>query len=294
MKKQRYHTKTSTAARMNFARAWDNSHPPDAKVCEDTLALKLVKPSLRLFAKTRIGRAIFHKMMNTWQIGVMAYAALRTRLIDEHLQQALKEGLSQVVILGAGYDTRPYRFEAFKNRTRAFEVDQPSIQADKREKLKNAFGSIPEHVTYTPVDFEKDDLAESLYSSGYDAKCRTFFIWEGVTMYLDQGSVEKTLEFVAGNSGLGSGIIFDYAPPDLVDGTSSAPMVAEMLDCLRQLGEPYKFGIEPENIVSFLSQRGFASVEDYSTQDLIERYHRPANENRPVVDLFHVAYAVAG
>ncbi len=294
MKKQRYHTKTSTAARMNFARAWDNCHPPDARVCEDTVALNLVKPSLRFFAKTGIGRAIFRKMIYPWQIGVMAYCALRTRLIDERLHRALEEGLSQVVILGAGYDTRPYRFEAFKSRTKAFEVDQPSIQADKRDKLENAFGRIPDHVTYVPVDFEKDDLAECLRLNGYDANCRTFFIWEGVTFYLDPEAVDQTLGFVASNSAPGSSIIFDYVSPDVVHGTSSAPIVSEMLDCLRQLGEPYKFGTEPATINSFLSQRGFTEVEDHSTQDLIDRYHRPANEKRPVVDLYHIVYAVVG
>ena len=292
MRKQRYHSKISTAARMNFARAWDNCHPPDARVCDDTVALKLIRPGFRFFARNKIGRAIFHRMINPWQIGVMAYGALRTRLVDELLQQALKEGLGQVVILGAGYDTRPYRFEAFKSQTRAFEVDQPSIQADKRDKLKNAFGSTPDHVTYVPVDFEKDDLAECLRSKGYDANCRTFFIWEGVTFYLDPEAVDRTLGFIVGNSGPGSSVIFDYAPPDVVHGTSSAPIVAEMLNCLRQLGEPYKFGVEPVTIDSFLSGKGFTEVEDFSTQQLIERYHRPANRNRPVMDLFHVVHAL--
>lgn len=285
-------SKVSSALVVMFSRAWDNCHPPDARVCDDTVAVKLVKPGIRFFARTAIGRRLVYRMLNPLKRAILGSVPLRTRLIDECLQAALADGLDQLVILGSGYDTRAYRLDDLRKGTKVFELDRAAIQSDKKARVEKALGSVPDHVTYVPVDFEKDDVAECLLEHGYDANRKTFFIWEGVTYYLDAEAVDQTLAFVAEYSGPGSVIMFDYVPPNVVDGTNENPMTADLLDAARELGEPYKFGIEPTSIATFLSQRGFSNVQDWSVAQLVQRYHNPVHKDRSVIDVFHVVRAM--
>ena len=292
MKKQEY--KVSSALVVMFARAWDNCHPPDARVCDDTVAVKLVKPGIRFFAKTAIGRRLVFKMFNPLQRAILGYVPLRTRLIDECLQTALNDGLDQLVILGSGYDTRAYRLDDLSKGTKVFELDRAAMQSEKKARVEKALGSVPDHVAHVPVDFEKDDVAECLLRNGYAANQKTFFIWEGVTYFLDAEAVDQTLAFVAEHSGPGSVIMFDYVPPDVIDGTNETPLTADLLDAARRLGEPYKFGLEPASLATFLSQRGFSDVQDYSVSELVRRYHNPVHKDRSVIEVYHVARAVMG
>ncbi len=290
MKKQKY--KVSSALVVMFARAWDNCHPPDARVCGDTVAVKLVKPGIRFFAKTAIGRRLVLKMLNPLQKAILGYVPLRTRLIDDCLQAALDDGLEQLVILGSGYDTRAYRLDDLRKGTKVFELDRAAMQSEKKARVEKALGSVPDHVAHVPVDFEKDDVAECLLENGYDATRKTFFIWEGVTYFLDAGAIDQTLAFVIDYSGPDSVIMFDYVPPDVIDGTNENPMTADLLDAALRLGEPYKFGIEPTSIGTFLRQRGFSDAQDCSVPQLVQRYHKPVHKDRSVIDVYHVVRAV--
>lgn len=291
MKSQKY--KLSSAQVVMFSRAWDNCHPPDARVCDDTVAVKLVKPGVRFFAKTAIGRRLLLKMLNPCKRAILGYVPLRTRLIDERLQAALDDGLEQLVILGSGYDTRAYRLDDLRKGTKVFELDRAAIQSEKKARVEKALGSVPDHVAHVPVDFEKDDIGECLFENGYNANRKTFFILEGVTYFLDAEAVDRTLAFVAERSGPGSVIMFDYVPPNVIDGTNENPMTADLLDAAMQLGEPYNFGIEPASIATFLSQRGFSDTQDYSAPQLVQRYHNTVHKERSVMDVYHVVCAVA-
>ena len=291
MKKRKYKM-VSSAEHVMFSRTWDACQPPDARVCDDCVAVKLLKPPVRPFAKTRIGRRIIFKIVSPMKRAIMGYIPLRTRLIDECLQSALDEGLDQLVILGSGYDTRAYRMDDLRKGTKIFEVDRPEMQNEKKAQVEKALGSVTDRVIHVPIDFEKDDVAECLVKKGYDPKRKTFFIWEGVTYFLDAEAVDHTLAFMAESSGPGSSVIFDYVPPDVVDGTNNNPLTVDLLNAARQMGEPYKFGIEPNSIEMFLSQRGFCNTEDYSVGQLAGRYHGPVNKDRPVMDVYHVVRAV--
>ena len=103
----------------------------------------------------------------------MGFLAVRERHIDEHLQACLNEGLQQLVILGAGFDARAYRFDQLKQGVRVFEVDHPATQAVKLAKLRDVFGQVPGHVTFVPVDFNTQTLAQRLFESGYDESLKT-------------------------------------------------------------------------------------------------------------------------
>jgi methyltransferase (TIGR00027 family) len=133
-------------------------------------------------------------------------AAARTTFFDMALQRHLAD-VEQLVILGAGFDTRSYRLPA-GSRIRCFEVDTPRTQAFKRAMLRKA-GIDDSRVTYVPADFEHEDWVEELDKHGFESTIRTFFVWEGVTPYLSREAVESTLRTIAGTA-TGSVVAFDY------------------------------------------------------------------------------------
>src|SRR5215216_3723653 len=121
---------------------------------------------------------------------------VRTRFIDDALARAIEGGAAQVVILGAGFDSHAYRFQELLAHVRIFEVDRPATQALKRHRVNEVLGGPPANLTYVPIDFQHEDLLDVLKRHGYDASQRTFFILEGVTMYLPENAARDTLRFV--------------------------------------------------------------------------------------------------
>ncbi len=201
-----------------------------------------------------------------------SYIIARTVFFDQIVEQALRDNIPQIVFLGAGYDSRPYRFKDLIKETRLFEVDARSTQQSKMELLHKANISIPEQLTFVSVNLNTDDLKECLFKTGYDNNKKTLFIWEGVTCYLLPQAVDDTLSFIKANSPVGSTICFDYnlILSEESDGYSSK----ENIEVLRSNfpGEPYLFGIERERIDEFLSERGFRKIEQLTAMDMEQKY----------------------
>jgi methyltransferase (TIGR00027 family) len=167
------------------------------------------------------------------------------------------------VILGAGFDTRAYRLAELLKAAHVFEVDQPSTQEYKKRRVREAGIEVPTNLTYVPVDFRHDQLGDVLAAAGYDPSQRTFFIWEGVTMYLPEAAVEETLRWVASQAP-GSTIIFDFVGAMVVKfmGTADLSQFPEpakkAIERLRKLvaGEPWIFGVPDSGEREFLSKLG--------------------------------------
>ena len=113
--------------------------------------------------------------------GFATYVAERTRFFDETLLAALDRGVHQVVIAGAGYDGRALRYQ--KACVTYFEVDHPATQADKRERLRRV-GADTAEISFVPVDFGRDSVADALATAGHRADAPTHFLCEGVAAYL--------------------------------------------------------------------------------------------------------------
>ena len=178
--------------------------------------------------------------------GVLGWLVARERYIDDTLQASLQAGLEQLVILGAGYDSRPYRFEALKSSAatiRVFEVDHPATQVDKQDRLVKIFGQVPAHVVFVPVDFNTQSLPTRLSEMGYNPSLKTLFIWQGVSMYLQARAVDETLSFVETCSGTGSAIVFDYIYQSALDGLQKHGEVSNMRRYRFMTGEGLTFGI---------------------------------------------------
>lgn len=188
---------------------------------------------------------------------------IRTRFIEERLEQAIRDGASQLVVLGAGFDTRAYRLIELLKAARVFEVDQPSTQEYKKRRVREAGIEVPPNLTYVAVDFRHDKLGDVLAAAGYDSSQKTFFIWEGVTMYLPEAAVEETLRWVA-RQAPGSTIVFDFVGAMIVKFMATADLskfpeaAQKAFERLRKLtaGEPWVFGLPDTNEREFLAKLG--------------------------------------
>jgi methyltransferase (TIGR00027 family) len=241
--------------------AW-SKRPEGERVCYDPLARHFLGPELASVIDDPNLTEAAGAAVEQSTPGVIGCIGGRTRYIDDYLRARIDGGIEQLVMLGAGYDTRPYRFPQLKEKVKVFELDQPTTQKVKIEKIKGIFGSTPDHVVYVPIDFESQDMPERLRTSGFATHLKTLFIWEGVTMYITAEAVDATLQFVATNSGKGSSIIFNYMHQSVVDGSLRREDAEKMRQSYAQRGEPLIFGIPEGTIDRFLSARGFCNVQE--------------------------------
>ena len=277
-----------TAQVIALVRALESEKPAERRICYDPYARRFVDDWLYVMAK------FFDKLgySEARGPGVMGFLTARERHIDEYLQKCLAEGLEQLVILGAGFDARAYRYAEQLRGVKVFEVDHPATQRVKTTKVRRIFGELPAHVTYVPVDFDTQSLADRLTAAGYEPKHKTLFIWQGVTLYLTPEAVDGTLAFVAQQSGPGSAIIFDYMYPSLLDGTVKRGEVSSMRRNRWLSGEEMRFGIPEGTVGAFLEQRGFCQVQDADARFLHDTYFTGAKAQRTVTKGYAVVSAV--
>ena len=186
---------------------------------------------------------------------------VRTRFFDERLRKALDGGAEQVVVLGAGFDTRAYRLRQLLRGKSVIEVDYGTTQEYKKRRVREVLGSLPQNVTYAPIDFTKESLGDVLPKYGFNSGKVTFFLWEGVSYYLPENAVRATLHYVATHSAPGSTVTLDCIEKSLIDKLSrdldpaTPPVVrAGILQAKRmaELGEPWIFGIPQGSEAAFL------------------------------------------
>ena len=276
-----------TAAGIAVARAIESEKPAGERVCFDPYARRFAPGWLysltALFVK--IGYA------ERRGPGVVGFIVARDRYIDDVLQDILKNDLQQLVILGAGLDSRAYRFDGLKDRVKVFEVDHPATQADKLARVQAIFGMIPAHVSYVPVDFNTQTLQKRLEESGYDPTLKTLFIWQGVTMYLTEEAVKATLCFVVQQSALGSAIVFDYIYRSVLEEVQKHGEVSNMRRYRFITGEGLIFGIEEGTVESFLKERGFRQVRDMNANGLRQAYFTGKNAGRKIASGYGIVVA---
>ena len=285
---------SSTAETMAMHRAAESMLPENERVCSDPYALYFLNSRAIPRFRSPFRRAIVRWVMNHVYPGVNGAVVARVRFIDDCLERCIDSGLEQLVILGAGYDTRAYRFEALKEKVRVFEVDHPATQAVKRDKLKSIFPGQPGHVTFVPVDIGTQDLEAELSAAGYDPTRKTLFILEGTIMYISPEMVDNILSFIVHRSGPGSSLVFDCLPASMIDGTIRLKEGKAMRKHVIRQKEPFLFGVEENRISSFLEERGFNAVERVSAPDCRDRYFKGKNRDRKISAVFSFVHAAVG
>ena len=273
-----------TAQGIAFARALESSKPAGERICYDPLARRLISPAFYLLGK------LFADYGERKGPGVVGFLVARCRYIDDYLQECLNAGIEQLVILGAGLDSRAYRFERLKAHVEVFEVDHPATQQVKLEKLKKIFGELPGHVTYVPIDFNEETL-QKLFDFGYNRQLKTLFIWEGVVHYLGAEAVDQTLEFVLKNSGSGSSIIFDYVYASALTAADKRGEIIRMQRTRPYTGEGLIFGIDEGKVEEFLRVRGYTQIKNVTSEELKKAYFTGANQTRSIAPIYAIVHA---
>lgn len=187
------------------------------------------------------------------------FIAVRTAFLDAEVRAAIGEGVAQVVLLGAGYDTRAARLAC--PGVRWFEVDRPDTQTDKLARLARLSGYPLDAAAYVPCDFERQDFVNELCARGFDAGAPAVFLWEGVVYYLTEAAVRATLRRIAERCHPESRVYFDYVGKRLVEGRVPAEDLL-VRERVAEMGEPLRFGID--DVVPLLYEEGFRFVRTVS------------------------------
>jgi methyltransferase (TIGR00027 family) len=211
-----------TAATMALQRAFESDRPSGSRLFCDPYAEAFTSGPLRFLARASRLPLVGPLAPRLFDLiggpGPRPSAVARTRLIDDIASEGAPT-VSQVVILGAGFDTRAHRLPALAG-VPVFEVDHPATQAAKRSVVES-LGLSSAMVTYVAVDFERQSLEQQLRAAGLRTGMSTLFIWEGVTNYLSDSAVDETLLSIGRLAGPGGVLVFTYVDAGVLDGSVS-------------------------------------------------------------------------
>jgi methyltransferase (TIGR00027 family) len=211
-------------------------------------------------------------MKNRIPPGAYEFMIARTAFFDEVVRNALGRAVPQLVILGAGYDSRAYRFAHLLGEAVVFELDSIPTQLHKKRMLERGGVQAPSGVRLVPIDFTTDDIERTLLSAGFSKEKAALFIWEGVSYYLSRDAVDSVLAAVRTLSGQGNSLYFDIA--SLSAGALSENGIKKLRQQLRSnhSSEPTRFGIPSGKLESFLANRGYAIEEVLTPAEMEARY----------------------
>jgi methyltransferase (TIGR00027 family) len=254
---------STTAEFMALFRAQESALPERKRLFNDPFAVSFLGPTLR--AISRLFRVPLLRILLAWFIdarwpGARTSGIARTRLIDDWASDEVAAGAQQVLILGAGFDSRAWRLPAFRGLP-VFEVDHPATSAVKRKQIEELGASTP-RVTFAPIDFDRERLSDTLLNAGFQADRRTLVIWEGVTNYLTAEAVDATLRWV-GALTEGSRLIFTYVDSDVLGGSNHFQNAARPRLAVKSAGEPWTFGFHPGELPLYLKERGLKLIKDF-------------------------------
>jgi methyltransferase (TIGR00027 family) len=239
------------------------------RVLDDPLALRIIGSEAEQALRSD------PKEDHAFSRAFRAFMAARSRYAEDELAHAVAQSVKQYVVLGAGLDTFAYRNP--HPGLRVFEVDHPATQAWKREQLQAAGIAIPASLTFVPIDFEKQTLADGLGHSGFDPNAAAFFSWLGVTPYLTRDACMMTLRYIA-KLPTGSGVVFDFAIDPALLNSGQRQALDALSKRVARYGEPFQLFFNPEKLQDELNEMGFRHTEFLQGRDLNARYFKDRND----------------
>jgi methyltransferase (TIGR00027 family) len=243
--------------------------------CPDTMAGDFLGGlNVTTFARYRITRGLVTRAVNRQAPGAYPYEIARARFIDDVVLGESAAGLDELILLGAGLDSRPYRLAEQLADIRVFEVDHPLSLESKRARLRRLLGREPEHVTFAAVDFNRDDLDAALAAAGHKRSARTLVVWSGVSMYLPEKSVAEVLSWIGGHDSPPASVVFDAAWMGAVDGSCEYFGAAELRQRVADLGEPLRWGIPEGRVEETLGRLGLRPARVLDAEQMREAYLR--------------------
>lgn len=233
---------------------------PPPRILDDPAAIAVLGPG----AEQRI-RESAQRAQTPESRALRAHMVLRSRFAEDRLAAAVNRGVTQYVILGAGFDTFAVRQPAWAQSLRILEVDHAGTQELKRSHLAAAGLTVPSNAGFATIDFERESLRDGLLRHAIAPAARTFFSWLGVTMYLREDAVDAVLRSVA-EFPAGSEIVLTFA--------SASDTPRAVAERAAEAGEPWLSFFEPVQMQDKLRAAGFESVELLTPAAAESRYFR--------------------
>jgi methyltransferase (TIGR00027 family) len=270
---RRIDTTTSRTAEMTcISRAMSFLESRPCYRSGDNLAVVLLPNLFRFLVHFSCFRRALTRMVAPK--GIYEYVIARTRYIDDVFNQALSEHFSQIVIFGAGFDTRAVRFADKAGNTRIFELDSPLTQRAKIDQYKKRGLRIPPNLTFVPIDFDRESLPAMFEEAGFDHDKRSLFLLEGLLMYLKAESVNATFQTIRAFGGKGSEVVFDYVYGSVLRREDLYYGEKDMIDTVDRVAEGWHFGIEKGKIEEFLGTYDMTLIEERKAEDLEMMYYK--------------------
>lgn len=263
-------TTSRTAAMTCVSRAASSLERNRHYHSDDHLAIKLLPGFIKVLIHIPLFRKVFLRLFAPR--GVYEYVIARTKYIDAAFERALADRFDQILLFGAGYDTRALRFQAKAQHTRIFELDATHTQRAKIKQFRKRNLSIPSNLVFIAIDFEKESLSEKLDMAEFQKDRRNLFMLEGLLMYLEPESVQETFQTIREYAGKGSRVVFDYIQASVLRGENTLYGEAGLAKSVSKAGEQWRFGIEPGEIESFAPAQGFEVSDHKCVQELEATY----------------------
>lgn len=282
---------SQTAQYITFCRALETQEHPARRLFDDPYAFALLSGSYRKFVRMARLPALGSLVRTLIDLGwpySRSSAVVRTRAIDDLVRDAIRNGARQLVVLGAGFDSRGCRLEEAE-KIQVFEVDHPATQQVKQERLNACMDMLPENIHYVAVDFERDDLQTKLTESGYDPALPTVVVWEGVIDYLTESAVKSTFDILARLLAPSSLLIFTYTHRGALDGSTAFPGARRWRSWSNVSAETFMCGFYPDRLAEMLNAYRLQLQSDASTAEIAGRYCPPLGRREPG----NLAYRVA-
>ena len=238
------------------------------KILDDPISPRLVDPHSDIY-KSRV--ELLERLPGPTSLRLRATFVMRSRFAEDCLAESFSDGVRQYVVLGAGLDTFAYRQPSWANSLQIFEVDHPATQRWKRRRLIEARISLPDNVSFVPMDFENNTLARALSQAGLDIREATFFSMLGVSQYLTEAALDETLRLVL-SAPSRSEIVFSFVASDAVLSAYDVALVKAFTVQFAAIGEPWLSRFLPEQLSAKLTGMGFSKVIQLTPEKASERY----------------------
>lgn len=239
---------------------------------DDWVAPRLLPRKLQILIRIPIARRLLIRVLGPQ--GIYEWVIARTRYIDEVFMRASAEGFSQVLLFGAGFDSRGVRFQSELKDSKVFELDAPTTQITKIGQYRKRGIEVPSNLTFVPINFEKESVSEKLKEVGFNKGEKSLVLLEGVLQYLKPEAAYATLDTVKNQAGPGSWLVFDYAHASVLHGEENLDGEMWMMNRLDRYGESWQFGLEEVDVEPLLCKYGFGLLDRRGPRELEETYFK--------------------
>jgi methyltransferase (TIGR00027 family) len=285
-------TASRTAQYMALFRAIETARPPEKRLFDDPYATLFLDPSLRLVAAASslpIVGSLIPRLVHRQAPGAISSGIARTKYIDDLVEKTVTEGVEQVIILGAGFDTRALRLQCLKT-THVVEIDHPDTAKFKLARLVSSLGTLPRNVTYHQVDFNNRSLDEIDDACNIDLNLPTTMIWEGVTNYLTPAGIDATFLFTRKFTA-GLHLVFTYVDRQVLEHPEEFVGAEKLFKKLRANQEEWTFGFAPKELPDDMRRFGLTLIADSNATDYRTRYMPERGDIAAGYEFYRVALA---